>query len=181
MTPCEKLGYKVGDQFEVVKNEGFHNFEIGRKVLLINDDGTEEPRFEGVGPLDKQWVPLNDVKPINDVLASTPSILKNPIEYLKSAHADGDMICPATMLRECYGITKTERVITEWSDVKRDIKVGDRVKIVGPASYTDQSSLLGEIRKVGRIDWHSTEARYDIECYDDGRSYWFPETSVELV
>ena len=130
MTPCEKLGYKVGDRFEVVKSGGFHHFEIGQNISLIEDDGTETPNFQAECKTDTQWVDLEDVKPINRVAADTPSTPQNPIEYLKSAHADGDMIDPATMLRECYGITKTGRVVVEWSDVKREIKVGDKVRLL---------------------------------------------------
>ena len=131
MTPCEKLGYKVGDRFEVVKSGGFHHFEIGQNISLIEDDGTETPNFQAECKTDTQWVDLEDVKPINRVAADTPSTPQNPIEYLKSAHADGDMIDPATMLRECFGITKTERVVVEWSEVtKREIKVGDKVRLL---------------------------------------------------
>lgn len=47
MTPCEKLGYKVGDEFVVVETKT--TFELGSKVRLIDDDGTSFPKFEGVG------------------------------------------------------------------------------------------------------------------------------------
>ena len=124
MTPCEKLGYKVGDRFEVCGRSG-HGFELGEIAVLIRDDGTNLPRFssENTGSEASLFIPKEDgtfyeggvcVKPIS----ITP---KNPIEYLKSAHADGDLIDPVTMLRECYGITKTERVVVEWFEPKREI------------------------------------------------------------
>ena len=46
MTPCEKLGYKVGDEFEVISH---HAFKKGQVVTLHEDDGTECPLFAGDG------------------------------------------------------------------------------------------------------------------------------------
>lgn len=46
MTPCEKLGYKVGDEFEVISHHAFKN---GQAVTLHEDDGTECPLFAGDG------------------------------------------------------------------------------------------------------------------------------------
>ena len=46
MTPCEKLGYKVGDKFEVISH---HAFKKGQVVTLHEDDGTECPLFSGDG------------------------------------------------------------------------------------------------------------------------------------
>lgn len=46
MTPCERLGYKVGDEFEVISHHAFKN---GQVVTLHEDDGTECPLFSGDG------------------------------------------------------------------------------------------------------------------------------------
>ena len=46
MTPCEMLGYKVGDEFEVIRHHAFKN---GQVVTLHEDDGTECPLFAGDG------------------------------------------------------------------------------------------------------------------------------------
>lgn len=46
MTPCEKLGYKVGDKFEVLN--GNNGFEKGQVVTLFKDDGSDTPLFKGV-------------------------------------------------------------------------------------------------------------------------------------
>ena len=46
MTPCERLGYKVGDKFEVIIH---HAFKKGQVVTLHEDDGTECPLFAGDG------------------------------------------------------------------------------------------------------------------------------------
>ena len=47
MTPCEKLGYKVGDKFKVVDGTGIH-YAVGSFITLIHDDGSSCPRFNGV-------------------------------------------------------------------------------------------------------------------------------------
>ena len=43
MTPCEKLGYKVGDKFELVEKS--YKFYAGDVVYLQDDDGTGSPYF----------------------------------------------------------------------------------------------------------------------------------------
>lgn len=44
-TPCEKLGYKVGDKF-VMKINDYH--KQGKTVFLERDDGTDRPIFSGL-------------------------------------------------------------------------------------------------------------------------------------
>lgn len=56
MTPCEKLGYKVGDLFEVVLYSDW--FPKGSVVKLILDDHSNQPLFEqvsGVKQDDGKW------------------------------------------------------------------------------------------------------------------------------
>lgn len=43
MTPCEKLGYKVGDEFTVIEDS--FKFGVGSIVSLQEDDGTSSPYF----------------------------------------------------------------------------------------------------------------------------------------
>lgn len=45
MTPCEELGYKVGDEFII--QEDSCGFVKGQTVKLYKDDGTTCPLFEG--------------------------------------------------------------------------------------------------------------------------------------
>ena len=47
MTPCERLGYKVGDKFKVVGGTGV-SYAVGSFITLIHDDGSLCPRFNGV-------------------------------------------------------------------------------------------------------------------------------------
>ena len=49
MTPCERLGYKVGDSFKVVDGSATI-FAVGSFITLIHDDGTLMPRFKLVHP-----------------------------------------------------------------------------------------------------------------------------------
>lgn len=72
MTPCEKLGYKVGDEFWVVDSDAV--FPKDGIIKLKDDDNTECPEFEGVNCLvgsnssfqgEKcHFVPLGSVKPL---------------------------------------------------------------------------------------------------------------------
>ena len=44
ITPCEKLGYKVGDKFRML--EDYHDWRKGETVVLVYDDGSVCPLFE---------------------------------------------------------------------------------------------------------------------------------------
>lgn len=44
-TPCEELGYKVGDKFTVL--ESVEGFTLGQEIMLYRDDGTNDPLFIG--------------------------------------------------------------------------------------------------------------------------------------
>ena len=111
-----------------------------------------------------------------EVISITP---KDPIEYLKSAHADGDLIDPATMLRECFGITKTERVVVEWSELRREIKVGDKVRIVGDSIVDWKADNIYKIGDIATVS-EAAHDRYRLHL-TGGLRLWFPPSSVELV
>ena len=50
MTPCEKLGYKVGDRFEVINPECVTgNCSAGDIIILHRDDGSSMPLFRKEG------------------------------------------------------------------------------------------------------------------------------------
>jgi len=48
-TPCQQLGYKVGDKFEVIETDTYRlgGFSTGQVVTLFEDDGTDVPFFQG--------------------------------------------------------------------------------------------------------------------------------------
>lgn len=45
MTPCEKLGLKVGDKFIFIKDCNYYEISKGTVVELVRDDGDEAPFF----------------------------------------------------------------------------------------------------------------------------------------
>ena len=59
---CTELGYKVGDKFEVTSTSG-HCFSDGEVVTLIDDDGSEAPKFQSHSGL-TQFIGLSRVKAV---------------------------------------------------------------------------------------------------------------------
>ena len=76
MTPCEELGYKVGDVFEVI---GGAQFKSGSIVSLTKDDGSDCPAFT----LNNGWyyIGLRHVKPY---LKTNPNVDLFAIQKCKS-------------------------------------------------------------------------------------------------
>lgn len=71
-TPCQKLGYKVGDKFEVICEGGV--FSKGEIVTLIEDQGDTAPYFEGEDER-CSWLDIpDDVKPLKPKKAKRPWI-----------------------------------------------------------------------------------------------------------
>ncbi len=62
MTPCEELGYKVGDKFIVVSK--IHH--SGREIQLIRDDGTIVPHFEDTVTCAVNCFGIHDIKPLQE-------------------------------------------------------------------------------------------------------------------
>ena len=91
MTPCEKMGYKVGDKFKVLSSvEGFTE---GQEIELYEDDGTDMPLFSGennyhnhAGGNPGAYFPLSEVEKITSS-ASERQAKTNTITRLKAAHA----------------------------------------------------------------------------------------------
>ena len=82
MTPCEKLGYKVGDRFECVEG----NVSVGRYagdiLILKHDDGSEYPWFENVTRNEEYTACcLRHVKPLNARLKSGDEITQDGKKY----------------------------------------------------------------------------------------------------
>ena len=53
MTPCEKLGYKVGDRFEVIEDVKYAPVKAGTIIVLVEDDGSGCPWFSQENQDDK--------------------------------------------------------------------------------------------------------------------------------
>ncbi|AJT60752.1 hypothetical protein [Citrobacter phage CVT22] len=69
MTPCEELGYQVGDLFEVINNKAKPYYKYGDIIMLIRDDGSAMPLFQQEGNTftrdDGEWyMSLDSIKPI---------------------------------------------------------------------------------------------------------------------
>lgn len=65
LTPCERLGYKVGDRFKLKgATSSFGGARaVGATIVLINDDDSEMPRFQlEEDPSNSKWVHLCNVK-----------------------------------------------------------------------------------------------------------------------
>lgn len=77
MTPCEKLGYKVGDRFSVVEKS--YMFNVGDVAILQSDDGSSYPFFtnskvmeeypNGVACFLADIKPIAKLKPAKQALA----------------------------------------------------------------------------------------------------------------
>src|SRR5690554_671187 len=92
MTPCEKMGYKVGDKFKVLSSvEGFTE---GQEIELYEDDGTDMPLFSGeniyynhaAGCNPGAYFLLSDVEKITSSISGQEA-KTNTITRLKAAHA----------------------------------------------------------------------------------------------
>lgn len=93
MTPCEKLGYKVGDRFEVVDIDGMDGFTKGSIIDLYRDDNSDEPLFKLVSGHTKYmhadgkpgaYIKLERIKPTKEHVKMTDKIL----EAVKSLGGD---------------------------------------------------------------------------------------------
>lgn len=56
MTPCEKLGYEVGDRFVSQKTNKLTGLQEGEVLILKHDDGSDMPWFLGDGT--KELIPV---------------------------------------------------------------------------------------------------------------------------
>lgn len=75
-TPCEKLGYKVGDRFEVTAGSVDSSYRVGFFVTLERDDGTDLPKFTSADGCTSYYLHLDQVKKIGQ----TPQILDNAVK-----------------------------------------------------------------------------------------------------
>lgn len=82
MTPCEKLGYKVGDRFEVIDEDNYWDWTVGTIVILIKDDKTDSPKFQKEGnPKEDCYIYLYKVKPISTRLKTGDEITQDGKKY----------------------------------------------------------------------------------------------------
>ena len=82
MTPCEELGYKVGDWFYVT--ESGNGFSAGQKVALAADDGSIMPLFSSDNG-DRSWQLLKNVRKIDTPLPDLINKIKEAVEAQREA------------------------------------------------------------------------------------------------
>lgn len=87
MTPCEKLGYKVGDKFEMLRSSC--GFKKGQTVTLFRDDRTDAPCFKGdntaynhAGGEPGAYINLSNVKPVSQRVTKPISKSKRQLAQL---------------------------------------------------------------------------------------------------
>ncbi len=65
MTPCQKLGYNVGDKFVVlIDNPKRYNFTKGSIITLYADDDSDFPLFKSIVRGVKLYISLEDLEKI---------------------------------------------------------------------------------------------------------------------
>ena len=65
MTPCERLGYKVGDRFVVIQQSN-SRAKVGWIVVLSFDDGSDNPFFkkDGENGTNEYCPKLSEIRPL---------------------------------------------------------------------------------------------------------------------
>lgn len=82
MTPCEKLGYKVGDRFEVTDDDNYHKWPIGTIVVLHTDDKSVSPKFRHERNYDERcYMNLDFVKPLTPTIKTGDTIERDGKKY----------------------------------------------------------------------------------------------------
>ncbi len=133
-TPCEKLGYEVGDRFVAAKDEigcPPSNFNENDIIELVEDDGEDNPIFTCVGSDERHCMHLSWVKKIEpettaDAIERIDKGMDNP------APSDNDIVAAEHQiekLTEQPTKKKYTSVMFEGQWVVADIKRGTLVPL----------------------------------------------------
>lgn len=98
------------------------------------------------------------------------------IEYLKKAVEDCILVEPEEMLRDIFCIER--KIVSEykWFGEKKEIKVGNTVRVIGP-SLGGTIDMLGSTFDVEKI----TISGMSEKEFHSSTILGFPESSVELI
>lgn len=138
-TPCEELGYKVGDEFEVIGDEYGDN--IGDVFILSNDDGSCTPLFKHKGGKRHGFVCIEVIKPLAKKDQLTPQSTAEPdivARLTQAAKASNDL--PAliaelnSLLPEGYEVVRTNEPQEDMGDW-RNWREGDLITIDVDSAY----------------------------------------------
>ncbi|MNG70316.1 hypothetical protein D3C79_286980 [compost metagenome] len=164
MTPCEKLGYKVGDMFEMTASG--YGWSFGDVVKLVRDDGSICPEFEGVTAKNsryddnKMFIYIDDervcVKRIRAKLKPAKQALADAI------HQNGGWVCGDYMFATSNGYGDV------FCSMRSPSRAGYRWVNVFESKFV--CSLSGTLQ-----NWHQTILSRD-EYFTA-----YPEQKVEIV
>ena len=96
MTPCQKLGYNVGDKFVVIiDNLKRYNFTKGSIITLYEDDGSDFPLFKSIVGDEEFYTPLLEIEKIEDTNKYARIIHEVEVDVYDVLVA-WNVTCPAT-------------------------------------------------------------------------------------
>ena len=96
MTPCQKLGYNVGDKFVViVDNPKQYSFAKGSIITLYEDDGSDFPLFKSIVGDDEFYASLKEIEKIEDTNKYVRTIHGVEVDVYDVLVA-WNVTCPAT-------------------------------------------------------------------------------------
>lgn len=154
MTPCEEMGYKVGDKFEVINEEV--GFQSGQVVTLFEDDGSAGPLFKGKNTRFNNadgdggaYMHIGNVRPVNKSQLTkqlAEAVKKRDKHRAKADKWHGEVerltgqlereIEDATGLR-CRTETVTDAEIEDLNGEVEDISIPDGVDPDDPATWKE--------------------------------------------
>ena len=111
LTPCQKLGYKVGDRFKVLKD--YKHSEAGDEGLtveLLHDDGSDMPQFFFVG--ETEWIRLEDLQKIENT---------KPTRWQALGYNFGDQFEVIEEVRTGSGAIEVGEIVTLCDDLGMDM------------------------------------------------------------
>ena len=96
MTPCQKLGYNVGDKFVVIiANLKRYNFTKGSIITLYEDDGSDIPLFKSIPGGEILYISLEGIEKIEDTNKYARTIHGVEVDVYDVLVA-WNVTCPAT-------------------------------------------------------------------------------------
>jgi len=94
MTPCQKLGYNVGDKFVVLKDIA-HVYSRGEIIYLLRDDGSDIPLFKTIVGGVERFMPLKEIEKIGGINKYARTIYGVEVDVYDVLVA-WNVTCPAT-------------------------------------------------------------------------------------
>lgn len=95
-TPCQKLGYNVGDKFVVIVDNPKHsNFSKGSIVTLYEDDDSDFPLFKSIVGDEEFYISLEDIEKIENTNKYSRTIHEVEVDVYDVLVA-WNVTCPAT-------------------------------------------------------------------------------------